>query len=547
MTQSASVGEHIVRNLRAGGVRRTFCVPGESYLPLLDALHDVRDTIDTVSCRHEAAASHMAEAHAKLTGETGVCLVTRGPGAAHASIGVHTARQDSTPMILFVGQVARADRGREAFQEVDLRAFFGSLVKAVLELDVPERVNEIVSRALALAQSGRSGPVVVALPEDVLAMQVDQPEPSPAPHPDPAPRTEDLDALRRRLAESERPLLVLGGSGWNAAAVSAIAGFAEANAIPVATVFRRKDLFDNGHALYAGELGLGPDPALVTRAQQSDLLLVVGARLDENTTGGYRLLDPARDHAQLVHVYPDADELGHVHRAGLRIAAGVRTTAGALAGLHVVPPALRARWVEAAQREYAAWREAPEQLGELDLCQAIMHLEATLPDDTIVTNGAGNYAAWLHRFYRHRRFRTQLAPTSGAMGYGVPAAIAARLACPERTVVALAGDGCFLMSSQELATVAARGLRILFVVVNNSGYGTIRMHQEVRYPGRAIATKLTNPDFPAYARSFGLHAARVTRTGEFPAALEAAMAHHGPSLIELVTDPRQLTPTRRMD
>jgi acetolactate synthase I/II/III large subunit len=542
-----SVGAHIVRNLTAAGVQRVFCVPGESYLPLLDALHDHAAEIDTVTCRHEAAASHMAEAHAKLAGTPGVCLVTRGPGATHASIGVHTARQDSTPMVLFVGQVGRGDRGREAFQEVDLATFFRPLAKAVLELDLPERVNEIVGRALLLAQSGRPGPVVVSLPEDVLALPVVQPPPLLAAPPEAAPRAEDLAALRRRLGASERPLLLLGGSRWDRAALAAIARFAVANQVPVATAFRRKDLFDNTHPLYAGELGLGPDPALVARARAADLLLVVGARLDENTTGGYQLLDPAGTHDHLVHAFPDADELGHVHRPGLAIVAGVKAFASSLAQIEIRVPSARLPWVEQARSAYAAWQVAPEQLGELDLCRVILHLGQVLPDDAILTNGAGNYAAWLHRFYRHRGFRTQLAPTSGAMGYGVPAAIAARLAHPDRTVVALAGDGCFLMSSQELATVAARNLRIVFIVVNNAGYGTIRMHQESRYPGRAIATALTNPDFPAYARSFGLHGARVTRTGEFAAALDAALAAEQSSVIELVVDPRQLTPNRRSE
>jgi acetolactate synthase I/II/III large subunit len=544
---SGRVADHVVRNLRAAGVRHVFCVPGESYLALLDALHGDRADIDTVTCRHEATASHMAEAYAKATGGVGICLVTRGPGAAHASIGVHTARQDSTPLVLFVGQVSRADRGREAFQEVDLGAFFGSLAKAVLELDVPERVNEIVGRALSLAQSGRPGPVVVALPEDVLGATVVQPDPNPPAVHEPGPRREDVDALATRLSASERPLLVLGGSRWTDRSAAEIRRFAEAQALPVATAFRRKDLFDNTHACYAGELGLGPDPALFERAQQSDLLLVLGARLDESTTGGYRLLDPAQDHPQLVHVHPDADTIGRVHRSALGLVAAPGPFAEALGTLTADAPPARMRWVDAARRGYAAWREPPPQLGNVDLCAVILHLDRVLPDDAIVTNGAGNYATWLHRFYRHRRFGTQLAPTSGAMGYGVPAAIAACLAHPGRAIVALAGDGCFLMSSQELATVVARRLRIVFVVVNNAGYGTIRMHQETHFPGRTIATTLVNPDFAAYARAFGLSAVRVTRTDEFPAALQSALANEGSSLIELVTDPRQLTPARRIE
>jgi acetolactate synthase I/II/III large subunit len=541
------VADHIVRHLRIAGVRHVFCVPGESYLDLLDALYENREVLETVTCRHEAAASHMAEAYAKTTGGVGICLVTRGPGATHASIGVHTARHDSTPMVLFVGQVPRADRGREAFQEVDVGALFAPLAKAVLELDVASRVNEIVGRALMLAQSGRPGPVVVVLPEDVLVTQVDQPDPTPLEVPEPAPRQADLEALTSRLAASERPMAILGGSRWDAHAVARFQRFAENNRIPVATVFRRKDRFDNGHPLYAGELGLGADANLVRRIEHSDLLLVIGARLDENATGGYRWLDTAADHRRLVQVHSDADTIGQVYRPGLAIVAGVRTMAAALEDLAVAAPASRTAWVDGAHRGYVEWLDPPPQLGELDMCEVVLQLDRRLPDDAIVTNGAGNYAAWLHRFYRHRGFGTQLAPTSGAMGYGVPAAIAARLAHPDRVVVALAGDGCFLMSSQELATVAARRLRIVFIVVNNAGYGTIRMHQEARFPGRAIATALENPDFCAYARAFGLSATRVTRTDDFGPAIDAALAGDGPALIELVTDPRQLAPARRIE
>ncbi|MFO0450894.1 MAG: thiamine pyrophosphate-dependent enzyme [Pseudomonadota bacterium] len=535
----------IAERLRAHGVRHVYAVAGESYLDLLDALHgDVGP--DVVTCRHEAAATNMAEATAKLTGRPGVALVTRGPGLAHASIGVHTAQQDATPLVLFVGEIAREDRFRGAFQEVDLGQVFGELAKGWLRIDDANRAPELVDRAFQLATSGRPGPVVVGLPEDVLAEPCRAPLVAPAAAPVAGVDARAVDAIVERLAAAERPLLWVGGSLWTPEGVDALVRLAERWQLPVGTTFRRKDHFPNHHSLYAGELGFGTSPALQQRVRDADLLLALGAPLGDVETGGYRWLDRATARARLVHVHRDAGTLSAVWPASLAVHAPPEAVAVALAGR---APSVAPRWLDwtrAARAAQAAFVAPVATVGRVNLSECWRELRRQLPADAIVTNGAGNYAAWLHRFYEHRAFRTQLAPGSGAMGYAVPAAIAAKLAHPEREGVCGAGDGCFLMSSQELATAAQRRTKLVFVVVDNGAYGTIRMHQQARYPGRVVATDLQNPDFVAYAHAFGLPAWRVTATAEFGPALEAARAHDGPSLLHLVTDVEDISPGRRL-
>lgn len=546
MTDAARTAAQILVDcLVAQGATHAFCVPGESYLAVLDALYDVQDRLQLVTCRHEASAANMAEAHGKLTGRPGICFVTRGPGATHAAIGVHTARQDSTPMILFIGQVARGDRDREAFQEVDYRQMFGPLAKWVAEIDDPARMAEYVTRAYATAMNGRPGPVVLALPEDMLV------EPSPAVVPariEPvagAPEPATLTRLRDMLAEAERPLVLLGGTGWNDAGLAAIGTFVEANQLPIATTFRRKSLFDNTHPNYAGDCGIGPNPKLAARVREADLLIVLGSRLSEMTTSGYTLLSAPVPQQQLVHIHPDPDELGKVYQPALAIAAGLNAAAHGMAQIKIDAP----RWAgaaEAANADYRAWATPVEVPEGVNMAEVMAYLDRTLPHDSILTNGAGNFAIWLHRFYQHRRPRTQLAPTSGAMGYGVPAAIGAKIVHPERTVVCVAGDGDFLMSGMELSTAAQYGANVIVLVANNGVYGTIRMHQARDYPGRVSGTQISNPDFTALGAAFGCHTARVERTEDFPAAFEAALASGKPALLELTVSAKHIAPNRTL-
>lgn len=538
-----TAAQRLVDCLIAQGATHAFCVPGESYLAVLDALHDVQDRIRLITCRHEAGAANMAGAYGTLTGRPGICFVTRGPGATQAAIGVHTARQDSMPMILFIGQVARRDRDREAFQEVDYRQMFTPLAKWVAEVDDPDRMAEYVDRAYAVAMNGRPGPVVLALPEDMLTepsagTAIGRVEPAVA-----APAPASIERLRVLLAESRRPLVLLGGSGWSEEGLASLKIFVEANRLPVATTFRRKSLFDNTHPNYAGDLGIGPNPKLAERVRQADLLLVFGSRLSEMTTSGYTLIEPPVPRQRLIHIHADPNELGKVYQPTLGIAASLNEAAHALAAVRVVS----ALWAEETMRAHADYLEwvKPVAVEEgVNLAEVMAHLDRVLPPDAILTNGAGNFAAWLHRFYQHRRYRTQLAPTSGAMGYGVPAAVAARIVHPERTVVCIAGDGDFLMSGQELATAAQYGANIIVIIANNGVYGTIRMHQAREYPGRVSGTVIANPDFVALGASFGCHATRVERTEDFPAAFEAARASNRPALIELMVSPRHIAPNK---
>jgi acetolactate synthase-1/2/3 large subunit len=533
---SRSGGRILVDQLAVHGADLAFCVPGESYLAVLDALYE--SPVRLIVCRHEAGAANMADAHGKLTGRPGICLVTRGPGATHASVGVHTAFQDSTPLILLVGQVASDQVEREAFQEVDYRRMFGPLAKWVAQIDRADRIPEYVARAFATATSGRPGPVVLALPEDMLTSEAAVPDARRyvpvQPHPG------DLAPLRDLLAGAQRPLAILGGGGWTPRASADMRGFLEANDVPAGAAFRRQDALDNDSPSYVGDIGIGVNPKLAARVREADVLLVVGPRLGEMTTSGYTLLDVPSPKQELVHVHPGAEELSRVYQAALPILSGMEEFAAAVGGLRVEPR--WGDWRAAARAEYEEWQRHGPMPGPVDYGDVIAHLRERLPADTIVCNGAGNFSVWVHRFWRYHVYPSELAPTSGAMGYGVPAAVAAKAVAPERTVLCFAGDGDFLMTGQELATAVQYELPILIVVVNNGMYGTIRMHQERHYPGRVVGTDLRNPDFAAYARAFGAHGETVERTEDFAGALDRALASGVPALLELRIDPEAITP-----
>jgi acetolactate synthase I/II/III large subunit len=541
-TLSGSGGQILVQSLLAQGVDHVFCVPGESHLAVLDALYDARDRIRLIVCRHESGASNMADAYGKLTGRPGIALVTRGPGATNASIGIHTASQDSTPLILLIGQVPRAFADREAFQELDYRRMFGQMTKWVAQIDDARRVPEYVSHAFHAATSGRPGPVVLALPEDMLTEEAEAPA---APHHQrvaAAPAPEQMARLADLLAAARRPIALLGGSGWTASACADLRRFAEAWQLPVACAWRFQDLFDNDHPQYAGDVGIGINPKLARRIRDADLALVLGARLGEMTTGGYTLFEVPVPKQTLVHAHAGAEELGRVYAADLPIQSGMPELAAALA--HLGPPA-QPPWVDqtaAARAEYVEWNTPVRVPGPLQMAEVVRFLRERLPPDAIVTNGAGNFSAWAHRFYRYRRFKSQVAPTSGAMGYGVPAAVAAKAVHPDRIVLAFSGDGDFLMSGQELATAVQHDLPVIVLLVNNGAYGTIRMHQERHYPGRVYGTGLVNPDFAAYARSFGATGEVVETTEQFPPAFERAVSAGRPALIELRLSEEVITP-----
>jgi acetolactate synthase I/II/III large subunit len=539
-----TAAEVLVDQLLVNGVRHVFCVPGESYLAVLDAFHD-RDLAVTV-CRQEGGAAMMAEAVGKATGRPGICFVTRGPGATNASPGIHIARQDSSPMIMFVGQVARRMRSREAFQELDYRAVFGSMAKWATEIDDPARVPEIVSRAFHVAANGRPGPVVIALPEDMLTERVAVGDAPPFQPVETAPGAADMDALAALLDEAQRPIMLLGGSRWSEAGCAAIAKFAENFALPVATTFRRGHLFHNLHPNYAGDLGIGANPKLLAGVKAADLVVLVGGRLGEIPSQGYTLLDIPAPQVNLVHVHPDVEELGRVYRPALAINATPAAFAHAAAAL-APPQPPQPRWraeTTLAHDEYLAFSEKPTEVpGGVNLGAIMVWLRDNLPDDAMLCNGAGNFAAWIHRFYRFRKFATQIAPTAGSMGYGVPAAIGVKRLYPERTVVAISGDGDFLMNGQDFATAVQFAAAVIVIIADNGLYGTIRMHQERHYPGRVSATVLRNPDFAAYAKAFGGFGATVENTAEFPAAFRAAAASGQPAIIHLKTDPEAITPT----
>jgi acetolactate synthase-1/2/3 large subunit len=529
-----SGGHLVARQLRVQGVDTVFCVPGESHLDVLDGLYD-EPQVRLVVCRHEAAACNMAVADAKLTGRPGVCMVSRGPGAAHASIGVHIAEQDSVPLVLLVGQVPSLHRGRDSFQEVDHGQFFGSMAKWVSEITRPDQVPETVARAFQVATAGRPGPVVISLPEDVLEMTSGAADAAAYVEAEPVPAAASMEALARLLARAERPIVVAGGSRWTEADTEEVRIFAKRLGLPVAASFRSQDVIDNRSQAYCGALGVGAPPGLLRRLPESDLVLALGTRLDDLTTGGYRLLRPPRPAQPLVHVHPDPGELGRVFQPELAINATPASFLAAASSLDPAVPDGRRHWAAQLRDDYLRSRESTPR-SPMDLAAVIRHLSERMPEDTVITNGAGNYTGWVHRFHQFKRFGTQLAPVAGAMGFGVPAALAAKLRHPERPVVCYAGDGCFLMSSQELATAIRYRLPVIFVVIDNASYGSIRSHQVRRYPGRLHATDITSPDFVAYARAFGCWACEVTETAGFGPALEAALGAGQPALLHLRVD-----------
>ena len=535
-------GRVLADQLRIQGVDTVFGVPGESFLALLDGLYEHRNAIRVVTNRHEGGASNMADAYAKLTGKVGVCTVTRGPGATNAAVGIHTAYQDSTPVLLLIGQVGRDMIDREAFQEMDYRRMFGEMAKWVAQIDSAERIPEYISHAFHVAQSGRPGPVVLALPEDMLRDVVEVADAPPAKPVQASPGGAATTELRERLARAERPLLMLGGPTWSAAAVADITKFAAASGLPVTASLRAQDCFDNRHDHYVGDVAIGVNPKLAERVRGCDLLIVAGPRLGEMTTSGYSLLDVPVPKQDLIHIHAGADELGRVYTPALAINSGMAEFAAAAAALEPVDGSRWAAWRQEARADYEAHIQPTEVPGAVNLGRVMAWLNENTPEDTILTAGAGNYTVWAHRFFQHKVYRSQLAPTSGAMGYGFPAAIAAKLAAPNRTVINVSGDGCFLMHGQEMATAVQYGANFVTIVVNNNMLGTIRMHQERRYPGRTIATDLHNPDFAALARSFGAHGETVTATDDFPAAYARALAAGKPALIELVVDADALTP-----
>jgi acetolactate synthase-1/2/3 large subunit len=537
-----SGGQLVVASLRAHGVRMAFSVAGESYLEVLDALYDAPE-IRLVTCRQEGGAAFMAEAYGKLTGEPGILLVTRGPGACNASIGVHTAFQDSTPMVVLVGQVARHQIDREAFQEVDFRKMYAPLAKWVTQIDMAERVPELMNQAFQVATSGRPGPVVVALPEDMLRDRAAAAVVGPYRAVHAHPGTADLAELRRLVALSERPIMLVGGSGWTDAAAADIARFAEANQLPVCSSFRRQDIVDNRLSCFVGDLGTGAAPTLVARFKAADLVLAVGARIGEITSQSYTLLGIPDPGKTLIHVHAAAEELGRVFRPTLAIQSGMAEFAAAAAALEPIAKPCWRNWREAARAEYEAGLTPSrfEAAPALDLGEVMRWLRERLPDDAIVTSDAGNFSGWPNRFLQYRRPGRQLGPTSGAMGYGVPAAVAAKLVHPGRIVVGFCGDGGFMMTGQELMTALGEGAAPIILLFNNAMYGTIRMHQERRFPGRVVGTALKNPDFAALAAAYGGFGATVARTEEFAPAFEAAVASRRAAIIELRMDPEIIT------
>jgi acetolactate synthase-1/2/3 large subunit len=538
---SRTGGEILVDQLVAHGVNHAFCVPGESYLAALDAFHDRAITLTV--CRQEGGAAMMAEAVGKATGKPGICFVTRGPGATNASPGIHIAMQDSTPMIVFVGQVARDMREREAFQELDYRAVFGTMAKWATEIDDPARIPEIVSRAFHVATNGRPGPVVIALPEDMLterAVVADAPPFEPV---ETWPGLTDMSRLQKMLWSAQRPVMILGGSRWSEKAWAATQRFAERFDLPVFTTFRRGHLFDQTHSHYGGDLGIGPNPKLLARVKAADLVLLVGSRMGEMPSQSYTLFEIPQPRQTLVHVHPDINELGRVYRPHLAINASPTAFAAALEGLQAPNTIPWAGEASTAHADYLAYTDkATEVPGAVNLGEIMVWLRDTFSPDDILCNGAGNFSGWLHRFYRLRRFNTFVGPTSGSMGYGVPAAIGMKRLYPERNVFCLAGDGDFLMNGQEFMTAVQYDLPVVIAIVDNGMYGTIRMHQEREYPGRVIATALKNPDFAAYARAFGGFGVTVEKTADFAKAYEAARASGKPSIIHLKVDPSAITP-----
>jgi acetolactate synthase-1/2/3 large subunit len=534
-------GKILADALAAQGVKMAFGVPGESYLPLIDGLLDVKDRLSFIVCRQEGGASYMAEAYGKLTGEPGVLLVTRGPGATNGAIGMHTGFQDSTPMVMFVGQVGNEMAEREAFQEIDYRRMYGQMAKWVGQIDRVERIPEYVGHAFHTALAGRPGPVVLALPEDMLFSQAAVADVGRAHVVRPGVSPQDISRVKELLEKAQRPFVIVGGGGWNREACLTLQKWAEDAGLPVGNSFRCQDLIDNRSPSYAGDVGIGINPMLAERVKNADVLLVIGARLGEMTTSAYTLLEVPQPRQKLIHVHAGAEELGRVYRPELAINSGYPQFVEALQDLKIKNPVWEKQTAQA-RSQYLEWNKPLPIPGKLQYGEVIRWLSQNLPEDTILAGGAGNFAGWLHRHFTYKGFRTQLGSTNGSMGYGYPAGVAAKLAAPQRTVVAICGDGDFLMNGQEIATAVQHGANFVALIVNNGLYGTIRMHQEREYPGRVYATGLRNPDFAAYARAFGGHGETVERTEDFAPAFERASKSGKPALIELRIDPEAITP-----
>lgn len=538
-------GQLIVEALEVNGVDRIYSVPGESYLAVLDALHD--SAITNYVCRQEGGAAMMADCYGRLTGKPGICFVTRGPGATNASAGIHIADQDSNPLILFVGQVARGIKEREAFQEVDYRAFLGTMAKWVVEINDAARIPELVTRAFAVATSGRPGPVVVALPEDMLTDLVEAPAALPFTPVETRPGEAEMDRLVELLNGAERPFLVLGGTRWSEEAVKQVCAGISKWRLPVGCSFRRQTLCDQLHECYAGDIGIGANPEITGYIKDSDLVILVGCRFGEMPSADYTILKSPYPDQKLVHIFPDPEELGRVYRPDLAINASNTAFADAFSRTGPDAPPRWANRTEELHQSYLEWSTPPEDgAGDVKMGRVMAWLEENLPEDVIITNGAGNFATWMHRFHRYRRFNGQAAPTSGSMGYGVPAGVAAKGIFPEREVVVWAGDGDFMMNGQEFATAVQYDLPVIVVILNNGIYGTIRMHQERDYPGRVSGTDLKNPDFAALARAYGGHGETVSVTEEFAGAFERARASGQPAIIEVKLDPEAISPAKTL-
>ncbi len=538
-------GKLIVEALEANGVERIFCVPGESYLAVLDALHD--SAIRTIVCRQEGGAAMMADCEGRLTGKPGICFVTRGPGATNASAGIHIAQQDSIPMILFIGQIAAHAKHREAFQEVDYKAFYGDIAKWVVEIEDAARIPELVTRAFAVATSGRPGPVVIALPEDMLTDEVEAPAALPFTPVETRPGEAELDRLEALLKAAKKPFVILGGTRWGEDGFGNMQKVAENWALPVGVSFRRQMLFDHLHENYAGDVGIGLNPKLAARVKEADLILLVGGRFGEMPSSDYTLMKSPYPDQKLVHVHADANELGRVYRPTLAINASPAAFAEAFSKREGPASPGWAGETKQAHADYLAWPTPPKNgPGAVHMGPIVEYLEGVLPQDAVICNGAGNFATWMHRFHRFRRYNTQAAPTSGSMGYGLPAGVGAKSVFPDREVIVWAGDGDFLMHGQEFSTAVQYDLPIIVVILNNGIYGTIRMHQEREYPGRVSGTMLRNPDFAAYARAFGGHGETVEKTEDFAPAFERARASGKPAIIEVKLDPEAITPTRTL-
>ena len=531
-----SGGQVLVDQLKIHGVDTAFCVPGESYLAVIDAMHDASNEVKFITCRHEGGAASMAEAYGKMTGKPGILMVTRGPGACHASAGVHVAMQDSTPMVVLIGQVARDQEYREAFQELDYRKFYGSLCKWAGQIESADRIPEMLSKAFYHAMSGRPGPVALALPEDMLRDMTSVGDADHYKTVRPGVDPDEMASLQDLLGQAQRPLMIVGGGGWNQKACDDIVAYAEANNLPTAASFRCQDLFDNNHPNYVGELGTSVSNALAKQVEDADLLLVVGARLGEMTTKGYTIVQVPRPKQKIAHIYPDPDEIGRVYQADLAIAAGVDKFAASARKSTVVASPAWGDWAATGRKAYLDnLKPSLDHPGAVDMWAIMQEIAAKAPD-AVITSDAGNFAGWPQRFWQYSRFRTQVAPTNGSMGYGVPSAIGARLVSPDHPVIGFAGDGGFMMAAQEFATAAQYGVDPIIIVVNNSMYGTIRAHQERNYPERVVATALTNPDFVKWAESFGAYGAVVEKTEDFAAAFDGASKAGRISLIEIKLD-----------